>query len=415
MPFSPTLHQKTVKQLSLTSSSPPFQLGLGNQLETLVSSFVLAILTERIFLVDGATVHHLLQPPQDMRWHWELLFNELGERYIHSRSIMVNLQWQNPLEFPPLLCNDLSKYYKEQFVFLFSDQYYLPALHHNPHYTQFFRDWFPPVDIFGPLARFLVRPRAPVAAEIVRFHKQLALSNSSSTSSRRIIGIQLRTATMKGFDAEFCAWDSWAMADYPAAYFKCALLMDTLSQSSDNHHPSTIDSHSTAAMTSVGGIGAEEQGAGAAAFFLATDNEKVRPLAKAELGRRVHYYEQEVTRKINVGHATALIDMFLLALSDDIITTSMSTFGYVAAGLASLPPVLLSFQAQCARELTSQPCFHKWMYVKQSSCYNRTSMISPGISAPLPPPLYFFNPLALSGTRFCGPLSHPHQLAEDVW
>jgi xyloglucan fucosyltransferase len=386
------------KQLCLLSSSPSCQLGLGNQLETLVSSFVLAILTERIFLVDGATVHHLLQPPQGMRWHWELLFNELGERYIHSRSLMVNLQWQNPLEFSPLLCNDLSKYYKEQFVFLFSDQYYLPALHHNPHYAQFFRDWFPPIDIFGPLARFLVRPRAPVAAEIVRFHKQLVLSNSSSSSSssrRRIIGIQLRTATMKGFDAEFCAWDSWAMADYPAAYFKCALLMDSLSQSSDNHHSSTIDSHSTAAMTSVGGIGAEEQDAGAAAFFLATDNEKVRPLAKAELGRRVHYFEQEVTRKINVGHATALIDMFLLALSDDIITTSMSTFGYVAAGLASLPPVLLSFQAQCARELTSQPCFHKWMYVKHGSCYNRTSMISPGLSTLLFLPFSFIKPLSL--------------------
>ncbi len=362
-------------------SSPfPFssfcQLGLGNQLETLVSSFVLAILTERIFLVDGATVHHLLQPPEGMRWHWELLFNGLGERFIHSRSLMVNLQWQNPLEFPPLLCNDLSKYYKEQFVFLFSDQYYLPALSHNPHYAQFFRDWFPPVDVFGPLARFLIRPRAPVAAEIVRFHKQL--TSNKSSSSRRVIGIQLRTATMKGFDAEFCAWDSWAMADYPAAYFKCALLMDTLSQSSVDHVASAEDLQAAAAMTSIGGIGAGEPGERAAVFFLATDNIGVRPLAKAALGHRVHYFEQEVTRKINVGHATALIDMFLLALSDDIITTSMSTFGYVAAGLASLPPVLLSFQAQCARELTSQPCFHKWMYVKHGSCYNRTSMISPG-------------------------------------
>jgi xyloglucan fucosyltransferase len=383
---------KSVKFLifktSLVSSPAPSlflislscQLGLGNQLETLVSSFVLALLTERIFLVDGATVHHLLQPPEGMRWHWELLFNELGEPFIHSRSLMVNLQWQNPLEFSPLLCNDLSKYYKEQFVFLFSDQYYLPALHHNPHYAQFFRDWFPPIDIFGPLARFLVRPRASVAAEIVRFHRQLALSNSSS-SRRRIIGIQLRTATMKGFDAEFCAWDSWAMADYPAAYFKCALLMDVLSQSSGSYHApsSDSDSNTAAAMTSLGGSGAEEHIGKSAVFFLATDNENVRPLAKAALGRRVHYFEQEVTRKINVGHATALIDMFLLALSDDIITTSMSTFGYVAAGLASLPPVLLSFQAQCARELTSQPCFHKWMYVKHSMCYNRTSMVSPGL------------------------------------
>jgi xyloglucan fucosyltransferase len=361
---------------------------LGNQLETLVSSFVLALLTERIFLVDGATVHHLLQPPDGMRWHWELLFNELGERFIHSRSHMVNLQWQNPLEFSSLLCNDLSSYYKDQFVFLFSDQYYLPALQHNPHYSEFFREWFPPVDIFGPLVRFLVRPRPPVAAEIVRFYKRL-VSGNNDKSSKRIIGIQLRTATMKGFDAEFCAWDSWAMADYTAAYFKCALLMDHLAQASDSNirhmhhqHSSTIDLPTAADVTSVFGSGSEDHSKESVVFFLATDNESVRPLAKAALGSRVHYYEQEVTRKINVGHATALIDMFLLSLSDDIITTSMSTFGYVAAGIASLPPVLLSFQAQCARELTSQPCFHKWMYVKHGNCYNRTSMISPGTLNP---------------------------------
>jgi hypothetical protein len=149
-----------------------------------------------------------------------------------------------------------------------------------------------------------------------------------------------------------------------------------------HQHSSTIDLPTAADVTSVFGSGSEDHSKESVVFFLATDNESVRPLAKAALGSRVHYYEQEVTRKINVGHATALIDMFLLSLSDDIITTSMSTFGYVAAGIASLPPVLLSFQAQCARELTSQPCFHKWMYVKHGSCYNRTSMISPGTLNP---------------------------------
>jgi hypothetical protein len=232
---------------------------------------------------------------------------------------------------------------------------------------------------------------------------------------------------MKGFDAEFCAWDSWAMADYTAAYFKCALLMDTLAQASDSGncpvHGRNSSAFDSPATTDVMSIHSDEDEK-AAAFFLATDNESVRPLAKAALGNRLNYYEQQVTRKINVGHATALIDMFLLALSDDIITTSMSTFGYVAAGLASLPPVLLSFQAQCARELTSQPCFHKWMYVKHGSCYNRTSMISAG--HPLPPLPCLSSPrvfpvhhqhfsLPVPGTRFCGPLSHPYRLSEDVW
>lgn len=111
--------------------------------------------------------------------------------------------------------------------------------------------------------------------------------------------MQVRTATMKGFDAEFVAWDEFGFHDYPNAYAKCGLM-------------------------SALGLGKVDE----SLFFLATDNKAIRPRIKQELGsNKVLMFEKEITRKINSGHATALIDMMLLSLCDDLVVTSMSTFG----------------------------------------------------------------------------------------
>ncbi|CAJ2656458.1 unnamed protein product [Trifolium pratense] len=57
--------------------------------------------------------------------------------------------------------------------------------------------------------------------------------------------------------------------------------------------------------------------------------------------------------------------MYLLSLSDVLVTTSLSTFGYVAQGLGNLKPWLLykltnnetHFPA-CVREFSMEPCYH---------------------------------------------------------
>lgn len=58
-----------------------------------ISSFVFAMVTERVFLVDGATLHHLLQPPEGLQWHWEAVFDKLGEKFVKPRAKLVNLQY----------------------------------------------------------------------------------------------------------------------------------------------------------------------------------------------------------------------------------------------------------------------------------------------------------------------------------
>ena len=58
--------------------------------------------------------------------------------------------------------------------------------------------------------------------------------------------------------------------------------------------------------------------------------------------------------------------MYLLSLSDVLVTTSLSTFGYVAQGLGNLKPWLLYRLVgnhsgdfpRCERDFSTEPCFH---------------------------------------------------------
>jgi hypothetical protein len=94
-------------------------------------------------------------------------------------------------------------------------------------------------------------------------------------------------------------------------------------------------------------------------FFLATDHPDIRARAKAAL-KNVVFYEQDITRRVMGGHVTALIDLALLSLSDDLVTSTMSTFGYVAAALkGGQPALVMTTGAECLRDVTTQPCFHK--------------------------------------------------------
>lgn len=63
-------------------------------------------------------------------------------------------------------------------LFIFSDQYFLPALQHNPRYKSILRDWFG-TDLFGTLARYLLRPKEYLVQQAVSFYKENLQSSYS--------------------------------------------------------------------------------------------------------------------------------------------------------------------------------------------------------------------------------------------
>jgi len=355
-------HRQVMKDKSLWRSNNfliyrTMDRGLGNQLESLVSAFAMALLTNRVFLVDSTTIHHLLRPPPGLLWHYSTIADNLSHDYIYDNSKLLDLRWQNPLEFPNLLCKDVAQVYTKRFLFIFSDQYFLPALMHNALYRSTLQSWFGE-DLFGVLLRHLMRPKEIIVKQAVSFYRE-------HLEGRPSVGIQLRTATMKGHDLTELVhgMDAFAWKDWINSFWKCALL-------------------------------SSPKRAGTA-YFIASDSAKAKKLADGTLGNQSFWYKQIITRSTISGHATALIDLLVLSMCDDLVTTTMSTFGYVPAGLINKPAFVVSYQSTCLREVTSQPCFHKWGYLMEAECYDKMEMISPEV-------------------RVCGLYSPPNLLPDAV-
>ena len=109
-----------------------------------------------------------------------------------------------------------------------------------------------------------------------------------------------------------------------------------------------------------------------AAVLLVTDNGGIRHEAQNQLGGKVVFQEDDVISRQDLdGQRFALQDLLLLSLCDEIITTQMSTFSYVAHALSGRVPYVVSLQGTCVKDISSQPCMHAWRHiVTKASCYN---------------------------------------------
>ena len=73
----------------------------------------------------------------------------------------------------------------------------------------------------------------------------------------------------------------------------------------------------------------------------------------------------DISRDSERDDIFALVDLWTLAGCNEIISSEHSTFGYVAHGLASLRPWVVSHRASgCSRSKLSQPCFHAFKKVE---------------------------------------------------
>jgi hypothetical protein len=111
--------------------------------------------------------------------------------------------------------------------------------------------------------------------------------------------------------------------------------------------------------------GAEARRRPPAQIFLATDNATLRKQLRARhrLGRggaaRLIWWDGPVATDV-AGMQGALIDLWLLGYTDDIIASHGSTFGYVAHGRVGVAPLLVSEQGACTRELSAEPWCASW-------------------------------------------------------
>ena len=326
--------------------------GLGNAILSLVSAYAFALVTNRVLLVDSPVMHHLLKRPRGISWHYsqfydtlklELLsdvaFTDLDE-YLMSNTEMVDVGCIS--EMQNLLCRNYSTEYERKFLHVHGDQYFLSAILHNRLYQASIRDWFGD-DLFGTIARYIISPKEHIMSLAAKYATEHFEGKTS-------VGIQLRAYLteedgMPSSQMPPFAWKEWISSFWKCAYFSA---------------PPASNSST---------------------YFLATDAPRqTRDSARMHLGDKIHWIDKEISRKTLSDQVHALVDIIVLSLCDDIVITSTSTFGNVAAGLSSIVPLVVTFQSACYRDLSSQPCYHKWGAAKEmTDCYDGRSMVSPEV------------------------------------
>ncbi|KAL7139279.1 hypothetical protein ABFS83_09G040100 [Erythranthe nasuta] len=342
--------------------------GLGNRILTLASAFLYALLTDRVLLVDsGKDIPDLFcEPFPESSWLLPSDF-PLAEKFngfnqksneSYGNSLKRNSSSGNlPYAYLHLVhdyddkdklffCNQDQEYLqKNQWLIMKTDNYFIPSLFLIPTFEKELHSLFPDKEtVFHFLGRYLFHPTNSVWGLISRYY-QSYLSNADVR-----IGIQIRV-----FDAK-----SGPFKHVLDQILSCTTKEDILPQITKNQEPDfdrSVKPKTVAVlMTSLSG-----------GYF-----EEVRnmywenPTKNGDLiGVYQPSYEGYQQNEKRNHNRKAWAEMYLLSLTDKLVTSSWSTFGYVAQGLGGLRPWILykpenltAPDPPCGRAVSMEPCFH---------------------------------------------------------
>jgi xyloglucan fucosyltransferase len=233
---------------------------------------------------------------------------------------------------------------KVPWLIMKTDNYFVPSLFLMPSFEQELNDLFPKKDkVFHFLGRYLFHPTNNVWGLVVRYY------NAYLAKVDERVGIQIRV-----FDTE----------PGPFQHVLDQIIACTLKENilPDVNRGENIDSSSgtpkskAVLMTSL-----------SSGYF-----ENVRDIYweyPTVTGEVIGIYQpshegyQQTQKQIHNQKAWA--EMYLLSLTDVLVTSSWSTFGYVAQGLGGLKPWILykpenrtAPNPPCRRAMSMEPCFH---------------------------------------------------------
>jgi hypothetical protein len=312
--------------------------GLGNRLEGFVSAFVLAMLTDRAFVVDwraqskcNAQLGDLFQKPGfEWQHNWykglkskaEIASPEQQFYYAYCRACPVRTRKEDlTLTYENLLCEKSAGIEEEgRVVHIRSTQWFAPVLAMNPHLKDSLCSKIGP-DIFGTVSRELLRLTPHMKQRVDDFKE----SSGWTTAGQEIIALQIRRLEGNGVDE--------STSD---TFLRCA-----------------------------GAISQKEN----TKYFLATDHIPTRTRFKKLLGDRLIHVDSEFDRNSRQGIQDALLEMWLLGEANNMIMSPYSTYGDVAHARTSMIPHKVGRNGQCTKQITSQPCFFYYFGLFDLKCW----------------------------------------------
>ena len=342
----------------------PTDDGLGNKLLPLLSSFFLALMLDRTWLVHWVgteainnskiRIEEVFQAPDGMHWSWPQIVErskakagesntgnasaiaQVGDQYTLFRTSLCSVAGAFGLSCSELDMGGAGTEHADQKVGLscedwrtdthwaadnvivnWGDQYYVPITQVNAAYRPLMLELFDEDDIFGPLARFLLRPSATIAPYIVDMQQRF-------WTDRYVVSMQLRRRERLGL-----------RGPEVNTAIKCAKKL-------------AVDGKAATGKD--------------VTFFVASDDAQLRDdlIQKMRPEGEVVHVANFTVREQQLGVFFAAIDILLLSRGDAIVTTPSSTFGYSSAGFGSLIPrrVQLSPGTDCDVAVNSEPSSH---------------------------------------------------------
>ncbi|KAK1433713.1 hypothetical protein QVD17_10628 [Tagetes erecta] len=345
--------------------------GLGNRILTLGSAFLYALLTDRVLLVDrGVDLDDLFcEPFPEASWLLPLdfpiidQFKSLNQKspecfgnILKTSNSSSSSSSSSPYVYLHLVhdyddhdklffCDqDHSFLQNVPWVIMKSDNYFIPSLFLMPSFEQELHKLFPEKEtVFHFIGRYLFFPTNPIWGLITRYY------NSYLAQADERIGIQVRV-----FDTRVG----------PFQY----VLDQILACSLDNNVLPNINPDESF-------ITSPENRKSKAVLLTSLSSgyfEKIRDMYwehPTVSGEVIEVFQpssegyQQTEKKMH--HRKAWAEMYLLSLTDKLITSSWSTFGYVAQSLGGLNPWILykpenetTPNPACTRAMSIEPCFH---------------------------------------------------------
>ncbi|XP_066344218.1 probable fucosyltransferase 7 [Miscanthus floridulus] len=349
--------------------------GLGNRILSIASGFLYALLTDRVLLLHSGSRHDLdglfcepfpgstwILPEKDLPGHEglgirtnESLGNTLrrGEALGGAPWLYVHLLHNYYAQDKLFFCDDVqAELARVPWLVFQADNYFVPALFLIQRHERELARMFPRRDaVFHHLGRYLFHPRNTVWGMVTRYH-----GSSYFAQADERVGIQVRVFK----------WAPISTDELYGQILSCA------------QHENILPGVSvpTRANTTAVGSGTQAPAKRKAVVVVSLYNEYSEKLGELyhEHGGVAGGEVVSVFQPTHLGEQRfgdrqqdqkALAEMVLLSFADVLVTTGVSTFGYVSQGLAGLRPWVLmppnhgkAPDTPCRLAPTIEPCFH---------------------------------------------------------
>ncbi|CAM0913842.1 unnamed protein product [Alopecurus aequalis] len=344
--------------------------GLGNRILATISAFLYAMLTNRVLLVDrGASLPDIFcEPFPGTTWLlpldfplegykdlWEsaaesyenvTLHNNTGPASEH-RFVYIHLDHAASMENKLWYCDDHWQFLQRvQWVILRTDSYIAPGFFLNPVYQEELDRMFPRKDsVFYIISRYLLHPTNDVWGMVTRYY------NSYLKNADERLGIQIRV-----FDEDETPFQH-ILDQILACTSQEHLLPGVVAGAGAAPPPPTAGARvRSKAVLTTGLNGWYHDSIRDMYWRSATANGEV--VSVYQPSREVH---QQFFRAMH--DMKSLAEMYLLSMTDKIVTSGWSTFGYVGTALGGLTPYIMIKPEDrimpdppCKRAMSMEPC-----------------------------------------------------------